>query len=50
MDTAAQSHQPEGVLPIQNGGLPAVLYCFAFLVIATRGSRFRNSPDESPPA
>jgi putative oxidoreductase len=31
-------HQAKGALPIQNEGLPAVLFCFAFLLIATRGS------------
>lgn len=32
------AHQPQGVLPIQNGGETAVLYCFIFLYIAARGS------------
>lgn len=32
-----QFHQTKGGLPIQNGGELAVAYCFAFLVIATRG-------------
>jgi putative oxidoreductase len=31
------AHQPDGVLPIQNGGELAVLYCFAFLLIAFAG-------------
>ena len=31
-------HQPNGAFPIQNGGEPAVLFCFIFLYIATRGS------------
>src|SRR4051812_11969 len=31
-------HQPNGALPIMNGGEPAVLFCFAFLYIAARGS------------
>ena len=31
------AHQPEGVLPIQNGGELAVLYCFALLLIAFAG-------------
>ena len=31
-------HQPEGVLPIQNDGELAVLYCFLFLFLATAGS------------
>ncbi|HTO70198.1 MAG TPA: DoxX family protein [Myxococcota bacterium] len=30
-------HQPRGVLPIQNGGEFAVLYCFIFLYLATNG-------------
>ena len=30
-------HQPNGGLPIQNMGELAVLYCFAFLYIASRG-------------
>jgi putative oxidoreductase len=31
-------HQPRGHLPIQNGGEPAVLFCFAFLLIACHGA------------
>jgi putative oxidoreductase len=31
------SHFPRGGAPIQNGGELAVLYCFLFLYIATRG-------------
>ena len=31
------NHQPKGLLPIQNGGEAAVLYCFAFLVLACVG-------------
>jgi putative oxidoreductase len=31
-------HQPNGGLPVQNMGIPAVLFCFAFLYIATRGA------------
>ena len=31
-------HFPKGFWPIQNGGELAVLYCFVFLYIATRGS------------
>jgi putative oxidoreductase len=31
-------HAPNGFLPILNKGEPAVLYCFAFLFIASRGS------------
>ncbi|MCB1289197.1 MAG: DoxX family protein [Mycobacterium sp.] len=30
-------HQPDGLLPIQNGGELAVLYCFALLLIAFAG-------------
>jgi len=32
------AHQPQGFLPIVNGGELAVLYCFLFLYIASRGS------------
>ena len=32
------AHQGRALFPIQNGGEPAVLYCFVFLFIATRGS------------
>jgi putative oxidoreductase len=32
------AHQPRGTWPIQNGGEPAVLFCFLFLFIATRGA------------
>jgi putative oxidoreductase len=31
-------HQPNGALPIQNGGELAVIYCFVFLYIAAQGS------------
>ncbi len=31
-------HFPKGPVPIQNGGELAVLYCFVFLYIASRGS------------
>jgi putative oxidoreductase len=31
-------HFPKGFWPIQNGGELALLYCFVFLYIATRGS------------
>jgi len=40
------AHQPQGLLPIQNQGEPAVMYCFAFLVIAAKGSG-RLSVDEA---
>ena len=33
-----QSHLPRGLWPIQNGGELAVLFCFLFLYIASRGS------------
>jgi putative oxidoreductase len=32
------AHQPQGALPIQNGGELAALYAFVFLFIAARGS------------
>ena|SRR5215831_4520987 len=31
------AHFPKGLFPIQNGGELAVVYCFLFLFIATRG-------------
>ena len=31
-------HQPEGLLPITNGGESAVLYCFGFLVLVFTGA------------
>lgn len=31
------AHQPGGLLPIQNKGELAVLYCFVFLFLATNG-------------
>ncbi|MDQ3673908.1 MAG: DoxX family protein [Gemmatimonadota bacterium] len=31
------AHAPQGPVPIQNGGELAVLYCFLFLYIASRG-------------
>lgn len=30
--------QPQGPMPVQNGGIPAVLFCFAFLYLAARGA------------
>jgi len=33
-----KSHASGGFWPIVNGGEPAVLYCFVFLYIASRGS------------
>jgi putative oxidoreductase len=32
------AHQPQGTLPVQNMGIPAVLFCFAFLYMAARGA------------
>lgn len=32
------AHAPRGTLPIENGGELAVLYCFLFLYIASRGT------------
>ena len=32
-----QFHAPNGVWPIQNHGEPAVLFCFIFLYVASRG-------------
>jgi putative oxidoreductase len=41
-----RAHAPKAFFPIQNGGEPAVLYCFLFLYIAARGSgRFAVKPD-----
>jgi len=33
-----QFHQPNAFWPIENGGEPAVLYCFLFLYMAARGA------------
>lgn len=33
-----QIGQPAGLFPVQNAGIPAVLFCFVFLYIATRGA------------
>ncbi|WP_411074966.1 DoxX family protein [Streptomyces sp. cmx-4-7] len=30
-------HQPEGLFPLENGGEPAALFCWAFLLIAALG-------------
>jgi putative oxidoreductase len=30
-------HQPRGLLPLQNDGEPAALYCWIFLLIAILG-------------
>lgn len=32
-----QFHQPRGTLPIQNGGLDAVLFCFIWLYLSAAG-------------
>jgi putative oxidoreductase len=34
-----QRHLPKGIWPIQNQGELAVLYCFVFLYISTRGKK-----------
>ena len=31
------AHAPQGFLPLANGGEAAILYCFAFLYLATAG-------------
>ncbi|HET7217642.1 MAG TPA: DoxX family protein [Vicinamibacterales bacterium] len=33
-----QQHAPKGVVPIQNGGEPTVLFCFLFLYMSARGT------------
>jgi putative oxidoreductase len=33
-----QFHAPHGLWPIQNDGVPAVLFCFIFLYIAAQGA------------
>ena len=33
-----QAHFPRGTVPLRNGGELAVLYCFVFLYIASRGA------------
>jgi putative oxidoreductase len=32
-----QFHAPQGAWPVQNEGMPAVLFCFIFLYMAARG-------------
>ena len=32
-----QFHQPKGLWPVENHGMPAVLFCFIFLYMAARG-------------
>jgi putative oxidoreductase len=32
-----QFHAPQGMWPIQNQGMPAVLFCFIFLYLSARG-------------
>jgi putative oxidoreductase len=32
------SHAPRAPLPVLNNGIPAVLFCFAFLYMVARGS------------
>lgn len=52
-----QFHAPNGGWPVQNHGVPAVLYCFLFLYMATRGGgdysldalmRRRRQPELTP--
>ncbi|KOV85561.1 DoxX family protein [Nocardia sp. NRRL S-836] len=31
------AHQPHGLFPIENGGEPAALFCWAFLLVAVLG-------------
>src|SRR5256714_10313286 len=33
-----QFHAPQGAWPIQNQGMPAVLFCFIFLYMAAQGA------------
>jgi putative oxidoreductase len=33
-----QFHQPQGVWPVENGGIPAVLYCFLWLYYSAAGA------------
>jgi putative oxidoreductase len=33
-----QFHAPEGAWPVQNQGMPSVLFCFIFLYMAARGA------------
>jgi putative oxidoreductase len=33
-----QFHAPQGAWPVQNQGMPSVLYCFLFLYMAARGA------------
>ncbi|MGP4020862.1 DoxX family protein [Saccharopolyspora sp. 5N708] len=50
-------HQPRGLLPMQNGGVPAALYSWIFLLIAVLGAgpfaldalfhRLRQPPDRT---
>jgi len=32
-----QFHAPNGVSPVQNQGIPAILFCFLFLYMAAQG-------------
>ena len=34
-----QFHAPNGMSPVQNQGIPAVLFCFLFLYMAAQGGR-----------
>ena len=33
-----QFHAPQGFWPIQNGGIPAILYCFIWLYVSAAGA------------
>ncbi|MFB9903363.1 DoxX family protein [Allokutzneria oryzae] len=54
------SHQPKGLFPIENGGVPSALYCWFFLLIAVIGpgkyaldtwlATRRTGADEAVPA
>lgn len=33
-----QFHSPQGLWPVANGGIPALLYCFIWLYISTAGA------------
>ena len=43
------AHFPRGFWPIQNGGELAVLFCFVFLYIASRGAAYGHPPSTAPP-
>lgn len=41
-------HTPKGLIPLLNGGEPAILFCFIFLYLVAAGARLEPRPSAVP--